>query len=328
VDTSGGAVLAYVARRVLTTIPLLLLGTFIIYVLVSISGDPLLKFATCVLCDQSAYDRIIELYQLDRPIPVRYLGWITNALQGDFGPAVSYGMQDAGALVMERAANSARLAIPAFLIIATVAVTLGVYSAVNQYSRLDYTVTGLSFLGISLPTFVFALLLQTLAIILLEATGWRPFFVTGMRTVAQDGWLDMLRAHVLPVLTLVLVLTASESRFQRAAMLEVINSDYIRTARAKGLPRRTVVLRHGLRNALIPMVTIWALDFAALLGGSVITETIFAWPGLGPLFISSVTAQDLNLTMAVVMLTSVLVITFNLIADVAYGWLDPRIRYD
>ena len=320
--------LAYVARRVLTTIPLLIIGTFVIYVLVSVSGNPLLKFATCQLCDQSAFDRIIELYGLDQPIPVRYWNWLANAVQGDFGPAVSYGMQDSGTLVYQRAMNSARLAIPAFFIIATIAVTLGVYSAVNQYSRLDYTVTGLSFLGISLPTFVFALLLQTLAILLLEATGWRPFFVTGMRTVANDGWLDMIRSHVLPVVTLVLVLTASESRFQRAAMLEVINSDYIRTARAKGLPRRTVILRHGLRNALIPMVTIWALDFAALLGGSVVTETIFAWPGLGPMFINSVTAQDLNLTMAIVMLTSVLVITFNLIADVAYGWLDPRIRFD
>ena len=320
--------LAYTLRRVLATIPLLLLGTFIVYVLVAISGDPLAKLATCNLCDQSAFDRIIDLYDLDKPIPERYLNWIVNALQGDFGPAVSFGEIDAGALVLERAANSARIAIPAFFIIVTIAVALGVYSAVNQYSRLDYAVTGLSFLGISLPTFVFALLLQTIMIWLLDGFGWRPFFVTGMRTVAQDGFLDMLRSHVLPVVTLVLVLTASESRFQRAAMLEVINSDYIRTARAKGVPRRKVILRHGLRNALIPMVTIWALDFAALLGGSVVTETIFAWPGLGPLFIAAVTQLDLNLTMAVVMLTSLLVIGFNLLADLAYGWLDPRIRYE
>jgi len=320
--------LAYATRRILTTLPLLIIGTFIIYWLTSISGNPLLKFATCTQCDRSAFDRIIDLYQLDKPIPVRYFNWIVNATQGDFGPAISQGFNDAGAVVLERAVNSARLAIPAFLIIVVLAVSIGVYSAVNQYSRLDYTITGLSFLGISLPTFVFALLLQTIAIWLLNATGWRPFFVTGMRTVASDGWLDMLRSHALPVLTLVIVITAAESRFQRAAMLEVINSDYIRTARAKGLPRRTVILRHGLRNALIPMVTIWALDFASLLGGAVITETIFAWPGLGPLFIGAVSTQDLNLMMAIVMLSSILVITFNLIADLAYGWLDPRIRYE
>lgn len=320
--------LAYAVRRVLATVPLLLIGTFIVYVLVSISGDPLAKLATCTQCDQQAFDRIIDLYDLDKPIPERYVNWVVNAVQGDFGPAVSYGSIDAGELVLERAANSARLAIPAFLIIVSIAITLGVYSAVNQYSRLDYAVTGLSFLGISLPTFVFALLLQTIMIWMLDAFGWRPFFVTGMRTVELDGFVPMLRSHVLPVVTLVLVITASESRFQRAAMLEVINSDYIRTARAKGLPNRRVILRHGLRNALIPMATIWAIDFAALLGGSVVTETIFAWPGLGPLFISAVTQLDLNLTMAIVMLTSLLVIVFNLVADLAYGLLDPRIRYE
>ena len=129
--------LAYTVRRVLATIPLLVLGTFIVYVLVAISGDPLAKLATCNTCDQSAFDRIIDLYDLDKPIPERYANWVVNALQGDFGPAVSYGSTDAGALVLERAANSARLAIPAFLIIVTIAIALGVYSAVNQYSRLD-----------------------------------------------------------------------------------------------------------------------------------------------------------------------------------------------
>jgi peptide/nickel transport system permease protein len=320
--------LAYATRRILATIPLLAIGTFIIYWLTAISGDPLLKFATCQLCDRSAYDRIIDLYQLDRPIPVRYANWVLDAVRGDFGPAISQGMADANAVVLSRAVNTARLAIPAFLIVVVLAVTLGVYSAVNQYSRVDYAVTGISFFGISLPTFVFALALQAGAIWLLNTTGLRPFYVTGMRTVAMDGWLDMVRSHVLPIMTLVIVITAGESRFQRAAMLEVINSDYIRTARAKGLPRRTVILRHGLRNALIPMVTIWALDFAALLGGSLVTETIFGWPGVGPLFVNAVSVQDLNLVMAVVMLSSLLVIAFNLLADLAYGWLDPRIRYE
>ena len=320
--------LAYATRRALSTVPLLLVGTFIIYWLTAISGNPLLKVATCTLCDRSAYDRIIELYQLDRPIPVRYANWMLDAVRGDFGPAISQGMAEASAVVLDRTANTARLAVPAFVIVVVLAVAIGVYSAVNQYSRTDYAVTSLSFLGISLPTFVFALALQAAAIWLLNTTGWRPFYVTGMRTVANDGLLDMLRSHALPVLTLVIVLTAGESRFQRAAMLEVINSDYIRTARAKGLPRRTVVLKHGLRNALIPMVTIWALDFAALLGGSLVTETIFGWPGLGPLFVGAVSVQDLNLVMAVVMLSSILVIAFNLLADLAYGWLDPRIRYE
>jgi peptide/nickel transport system permease protein len=319
---------AYVARRVLATIPLLFVATFLIYTLVSISGDPLARLATLDV-DPAAYQRLIDLYGLDQPIPVRYVNWMTGAVQGDMGPAISVGSQDTFSLVMDRAANTARLAIPAFIIIAITAVTLGVYSAVNQYSKLDYAVTGFSFLGISLPTFVFGLLLQVFwGIWFFDWFGVRPFFVLGMRTVEQHGFLDMVRAHVLPITTLWLVITASESRFQRAAMLEVINSDYIRTARAKGLPRRTVILKHGLRNALIPVVTIWAIDLGLLLGGSVVTETIFAWPGLGPLLISGIAQYDLNLVMGIVLLISVLVIVFNLIADLLYGVLDPRIRYE
>jgi peptide/nickel transport system permease protein len=319
---------AYVVRRVLSTIPLLIVGTFIVFVLTAVSGDPLSRLATANV-DQAAYDRVIALYNLDQPIPIRYANWMINAVQGDMGPAPSQGSQPTFDIVMARAFNTMRLAIPAFLIIAVLAVTLGVYSAVNQYSKLDYFVTGFSFLGISLPTFVFGLLLQVIfGIWFFEWFGVRPFFVLGMRTVEQHGFVDMVRSHVLPIATLVLVITAAESRFQRAAMLEVINSDYIRTARAKGLPRRTVILKHGLRNALIPLVTIWALDFALLLGGSVVTESIFAWPGLGRLLLEAIFQQDLNLTMGVVMFVALLVVVFNLIADLLYGVLDPRIRYD
>ena len=319
---------AYVVRRVLTTIPLLIVGTFVVFSLTSIAGDPLADLATADV-DESAYQRIIDLYNLDQPIPIRYYNWIINALQGDMGISPSQGSQPVFDLVMARAQNTARLAIPAFIIVALSAVTLGVYSAVNQYSRTDYFVTGFSFLGISLPTFVFGLFLQVLfGIWFFDWFGVRPFFVLGMRTVASDGWLDMIRSHVLPITTLWLVITASESRFQRAAMLEVINSDYIRTARAKGLPRRTVILKHGLRNALIPLVTIWAIDFALLLGGSVVTESIFAWPGLGRLLLDGIFRADLNLTMGVVLFISLLVVIFNLIADLLYGVLDPRIRYE
>ena len=319
---------AYVVRRILTTIPLLLVGTFIVFTLTAISGDPLARLAQLDV-DQGAYDRIIDLYNLDQPIPIRYANWVGNALQGDMGPAPSQGSQPTFGLVMERAGNTARLAIPAFIFIAFTAVTLGVYSAVKQYSKLDYFVTGFSFLGISLPTFVFGLMLQVVfGLWFFDWFGVRPFFVLGMRTVESHGWLDMVRSHVLPIVTLWLVITASESRFQRAAMLEVMNSDYMRTARAKGLPRRTVILKHGLRNALIPLVTIWAIDLGLLLGGSVVTETIFAWPGLGRLLLDGVFQQDLNLTMGVIMVLALLVVTFNLIADLLYGMLDPRIRYE
>ena len=146
--------------------------------------------------------------------------------------------------------------------------------------------------------------------------------------LTATGIADLMASATLPIITLMLVSVASESRFQRAAMLEVIHSDYIRTARAKGLPERTVIFKHALRNALIPLVTIWAIDFAFLLGGSVITETVFAWPGLGRLLISSIFAQDIDVVMGITVLIGVTVIIFNLIADLLYGVLDPRIRYD
>ena len=317
---------AYAIRRVLTTIPLLLVATFIIFVLESVSGDPMARLATCVTCDQEAFDRIIELYELDKSIPERYVSWLGDAVTGDLGIATSLGEQPVSEVLWDRAKNTAILAVPAFILIAFFAVVLGVYQAVRQYSVGDYIVTGFAFFGISMPTFVFGLLLQVIFVVWWQDwTGTKPFYATGMHL---DSFGDMISSITLPVITLMLVLVASESRFERAAMLEVVHSDYIRTARAKGLPERTVIFKHALRNALIPLVTIWALDFAALLGGSVITETVFAWPGLGRLLVSSIFALDLDLVMGIAMFIAVLVIVFNLVADLLYGLLDPRIRYD
>lgn len=317
---------AYAVRRALAAIPLLLVGTFIVYFLTSQVNDPLAALRQNVNADQSAYDRIIDLYNLDQPVPIRFLNWIGGALTGDMGNAPSRGNVPVAPLVWERFLNSAQLAIPAFILLALTAVVLGVYSAVNQYKTSDYVITGFSFFGLSVPTFVFGLTLQVIFVIyVLQWFDVKPFDVTGMRTGSLSG---IIATHTLPIITLMLVLTAGESRFQRAAMLEVLNSDYIRTARAKGLPRRTVIFRHAMRNAMIPLVTIWAIDFAALMGGSVVTETIFAWPGMGRLLIDSIFAADLNLVTALVVLIATLVVVFNLLADLIYGWLDPRIRYE
>jgi peptide/nickel transport system permease protein len=321
-------VFAYVARRVLSTIPLLLFGTFLIYTLTSLANDPLAELATCQRCTEADRQRIIEVYDLDQPIPVRYANWMIDAVQGDMGDARSQGGAPVYDVVKERAVNTARLAIPAFLLIAVLAVSLGVLSAVRQYSKLDYTITGISFFGIALPTFVLGLLLLQMATWLFQTTGERWFITIGMRTVGQHGWWPVIQSHTLPILTLILVTVASESRFQRAAMLEVINSDYMRTARAKGAPPRKVIFKHGLRNAMIPLVTIWAIDFAALIGGAVVTETIFSWPGLGTLLLRAIDLSDLDLMMGIVLFLAITVVGFNLLADLLYGVLDPRIRYE
>jgi len=318
--------LGYTIRRVLTTIPLLLVATFLIFVLVSVSNDPRSRLAACGTCDESAFRRLEELYELDKPIPVRYFGWLSDVVAGDWGVALSINSIPVKDVVLERAKNTAIMAIPAFILIAGLAVVLGVYSAVRQYSTSDYVITGFSFLGISMPTFFFALLLQAVFVVWWqEWFGLKPFYVSGLHT---ESFGDLVSSLTLPVVTLTLVVVAGESRFMRASMLEVINSDYIRTAKAKGLSERTVIFRHALRNSLIPLVTIWALDFAFLMGGSVITETVFAWPGLGVLLVNSIFAQDLDLVMGVTMFIAVIVIVFNLIADILYGVLDPRIRYD
>jgi peptide/nickel transport system permease protein len=318
--------LTYTLRRIAATLPVLVGATFLVYVLVSVANDPLARLATCTNCDQAAYDRIIDLYDLDQPIPVRFLGWIGSAVQGDLGVSTSLGEQPVGPILFERAWNTALLAVPAFVLIAITALVLSVISAVRQYSLGDYLVTGGSFLGISMPTFFFGLLLQVaFGVWWQDWTGTKPFYVTGMHL---ESWGDYIASATLPIATLALVIVATESRFGRASMLEVINADYIRMARSKGLSERKVVFVHALRNAMIPIVTLWALDFSALLGGSVITETIFAWPGLGQLLVSSLTAQDLDLVMGVVMFIAVITIAFNLIADLLYGFLDPRVRYD
>lgn len=318
--------LAYLVRRVAATIPVLVVATFIVYALVAVANDPLARLATCVNCDQAAYERIIDLYDLDQPIPVRFVGWVTDAFRGDLGISTSLGERPVAPILAERAWNTALLAVPAFVLIAITAIVLSVISAVRQYSLGDYLVTGGSFLGISMPTFFFGLLLQVaFGVWWQDWTGTKPFYVTGMHL---ESFGDYVASAVLPIATLALVLVATESRFGRASMLEVINADYIRMARSKGISEGKVIFGHALRNAMIPIVTLWALDFSALLGGSVITETIFAWPGLGQLLVSSLTAQDLDLVMAIVVLIAVVTIVFNLLADILYGVLDPRVRYD
>jgi peptide/nickel transport system permease protein len=320
-------VLAYSLRRLIHAIPILLVATAIAFFSVTwANGDPRAALAAaCPTCDQAAYDRLAELYQLDEPTYQRYLIWLGGAVTGDFGASTSQGGRPVSTIFWERLWNTLIMAIPAFFVMATLAVVLSVYSAMRQYSVGDHVVTGISYFGLAMPTFFFGLVLQATAIWVANQWGFKPFWVTGMHTGSFGQYLASV---TLPVLTLTFVLIAAESRFGRAAMLEIKNSDYIRTARAKGLSERRVVFRHMLRNAMIPIVTIWALDFSALLGGSVITESVFSWPGLGRLLIDAIFRNDLYIVMAIVLALSVLAIMFNLIADLLYGILDPRIRYD
>ena len=218
------------------------------------------------------------------------------------------------------------------LLVVFFAVLIGVYSAIRQYSGFDYTMTTFSFLGLATPVVWLALMAQVAVVQIYERTGHRLFPIANLNSVDPGTgvhfWIDRAHHLVLPVLVLMVAGIAGYSRYMRAAMLEVINSDYVRTARAKGLNERKVMMKHALRNALIPLVTLVALDFGTLLGGAIVTETVFSLDGMGLYFVNGLFSNDPYPVMAFLMVTAVMIIIFNLIADIAYGLLDPRVRYD
>lgn len=319
---------AYSLRRLFQAIPILILSTMIVFVAVSVAnGDPRAALrASCPTCDEAAYDRLEELYNLDDPIPVRYWNWATDVVVNqDLGTSTSQGERPVNEIFWERFGNTMLLAVPSFFLMAILALLLSVYQALRQYSAGDYLLTGFTYFGLSMPTFFFGLVLQSIVIAVNNAWGIKPFWTQGLHL---ESFGQFLASVTLPVFTLILILVAGESRFGRTAMLEIKNSDYVRTARAKGLSERRVVFRHMLRNALIPLVTLWALDFGGLLGGAVITESIFSWPGMGRLLLDGIFAGDLDVVMAVVTTLALLTVIFNLLADLLYGVLDPRIRLD
>lgn len=299
---------------------------YLVHVGVSTTTDPRANFYTCLPRCQDGYDLITKTHHLDTNIWLRPFIWFGDAFRGDFGDSTSIAGGSVKDILIERGWNTAMIAIPAFVVGSIVALMLAVYSARHQYSAGDYFFTGLSFIGFAFPSFVMALLLQNIFGVQFENWfGIKPFN-TGRKS--GDNWLELLRDITLPATSLAIIGIAADSRFGRSSMLETLNQDYIRTARAKGLSERTVVWKHALRNALIPIVTLWALNLSALLGGSVVTESIFSWPGLGPAFLGALGESDQNLLLGIVMMTGAIVIVFNLVADILYGILDPRIRFD
>jgi len=318
-------VFAYITRRLLSTIPLLAIALYVVHVGISATTNPRADFILCRPQCQAGYDQITEVYNLDVNIWIRPFTYFADLFQGSLGDSNAYG-ESVGEILLQRGWNTALIAIPAFLVSAIFALLLSVYSAKNQYSKGDYFFTGLSFLGLAMPSFVLALVLQYfVAVKMPEVIGVKPFN-TGRKS--NTNFIELLRDITLPAISLSILFISADSRFGRSSMLETLNQDYIRTARAKGLPERTVVWKHALRNGLIPLVTLWALNFSALLGGSIVTETIFSWPGLGPALVRGLNEADQYLVLGIVMFIAIVTVFFNLVADILYGVLDPRIRLD
>lgn len=326
--------LAYAIRRLLISIPIILISTFIVFLLVTYSGDPLANLRTKQpIPPPQVFANYRHQFRLDQPVLERYWHWITGVVHGDFGPSVQGGgTLNIGHELGHRLIVSARLVIAAMVIAALLAIVVGVISAMKQYSLPDYAFTFTGFLFLSMPVFWFAVLLKEGAIWLNEHAG------TSLKTigdsspiVAPGTWAhftDAVNHLVLPTIALAMTSYAAWSRFNRASMLEVLNSDYIRLARAKGLSRRRVLIRHALRTALIPFVTVTALDMAAILGATIITETVFQWRGMGTFLLDGIRNLDVYVVLAWLLVAALIVIVFNLIADLLYGVLDPRIRYE
>ena len=313
----------YVARRLIQAIPLLFGISLISFaILKAVPGGPTAAYEGNPSFTDEDLRRLEAAFGLDQPVHVQYINWLTHFVQGDWGYSYSGG-QPVLQLILERLPNTLYLTIFAYLAVLAIALPIGVLTATRQYSWFDHVVTGSTFAFLSTPTFWLGLLLLLFFGLQLR---WLP--LGGIQTLgAEFDPIDRLRHLILPVATLALVQIGSYTRFLRASMLETIHQDFMRTARAKGLLERVVIMRHGLKNAAIPLVTVAALDLPDLFAGALITEQIFGWPGMGRLFWDSATRSDYPVLMGILAITSTLIVLANLLADVLYGYLDPRIRY-
>ena len=326
--------LFFTIRRVIASVLVLLASSFLVFALCAASFDPLSRYYTLQPRPPEAFfDNLREKLGLNDNFFVRYWHWLTGAISGDFGETVN-GTPVADQL-FQRLGVTARLITAAIIIAVILAIVVGVIGAVRQYKASDYAFTFLAYLLIALPTFWFAALLKEfVAVGINDWSGSQVLFTIGEETPALglyasgwELWADRLGHLVLPTISLALLSFAAWSRFQRAAMLDVLSSDYMRLARAKGLTYRRAVVKHGLRNALIPLTTVVALGIGSLFGGAIITEQVFVWNGMGRYLLEDgIHDNDINVVLGWLLVSAVFVVLFNLIADILYAVLDPRIR--
>jgi peptide/nickel transport system permease protein len=319
----------YIVRRLLEAIPLLLLVSLVMFfVLRLVPGGPLAVYARGQTSPEALAELRVKL-GLDQPLIVQYGRWLGRAVQGDLGNSYQTG-RPVTVEVFERLGPTAYLIGSTFLVVLIISVLVGVLSAIRQYSLLDIGTTTLTFIGQALPVFWVGLMLILIFFSWIKnpATGLPLLPAGGMHTIGADFNLwDWLSHLILPMVTLGLGWVSWYSRYLRASMLDVIHEDYIRTARAKGLSESKVVFKHALKNAAIPLVTIVALDLPALFGGSLFVEIIFSWPGMGRLFFRAVELRDYPILMGTILIIAMMMVFANLLADVVYAYLDPRIRY-
>jgi peptide/nickel transport system permease protein len=316
----------YILRRVLQAIPLLLLLTVFMFTLIHLlpGGPEQVLFNPRLTVAAKAAMR--ARFGLNDPVPIQYFKWLGQTLTGNFGFSFADNLP-VSYLIGQRFPATLQLFIPAFALALVLALLLGVISAVRQGTVIDYTFTTISYFGIAMPAFLLGLALQFVFGVwlkVLPTSGTQSF---GSTLTPLGALLDHLQHLILPVLTLAALSIAGWSRYMRSSTIEVVKQDYMRTARAKGVGPVAVLFRHALRNAVIPLITVVAIDFGAVAGGATITEGVFAWPGMGGLFFSSLETRDYPVLLAILIIGGSLVVLFNLVADILYGVMDPRIRY-
>jgi peptide/nickel transport system permease protein len=336
---------------VLQAIPLLFIISLVLFLLMMNLGDPLATMGGRRMTRASDRERLTRQLGLDKPILTQYLYWLigndwdkldldgdgveespgtrTGVLRGDFGTSIVNRGKPVLEVIGDRLPNTLLLMVPAEIVIILGAMIVGIVSAIRQYSLLDHTITTISFLLYSMPIFFVALLSMYIFAVLFKRWGLPYLPTVGMfdpnvgKTNSQVLW-----HMVLPLFSIASISLAGYSRYIRSTMLEVMSQDYIRTAKSKGLPRKRVIMVHALKNASLPIVTIIGLDLPFLLAGALVTESIFAWPGMGRLFIDHLERSDTPVIMGILLLISVAVVIFQLLTDITYAWLDPRIRFD
>jgi peptide/nickel transport system permease protein len=316
----SGNVIGFLIRRILVALPVIFGLTVIMFLLIHLApGDPVEAFISPGSASPQFIAQARKNYGLDKPLPVQYAIYMSHIVRGDFGTAYTFNGQSVLSLIKDHARATIVLQVVSILLALIIAIPLGILSAVKQYSFIDNTTTVGSFVGWAIPNFWLALLLQFYLSVKLH---WLPAISTGEASAAFPG---RIKFFIMPIIVLALPSIAYFARFMRSAMLEVTHQDYMTTARAKGIHDRVVLVRHGLRNAMIPMVTVTGLQVARILSGAVIIEQIFAWPGLGYLAYSAITQRDYPVILGVTIIAGTFVIIVNILVDVLYVIVDPRI---
>ncbi|MCY4355166.1 MAG: ABC transporter permease [Truepera sp.] len=318
---------SYVVRRLFQAVPLLLIITFIAFGIIQSTGDPLAAYTVEASLTSDDIARLRAYYGLDRPLPLQYLSWLKNMLTGNWGTSY-YTRENVVDMVLNRLPNTLLLVAVSYALTLSVAVIVGIATAVRQYSLFDHLVTGLTFIGIAIPNFWLGLMLIIVFSVQFKGAGLPYFPVGGMYDHRVGPSFGQFLWHViLPAATLSFVMTAQYIRYIRSSVIEQVHLDYVRTARSKGLTEIVVLGRHVFKNALLPLITLIALDVPNILSGTIVIESIFAWPGMGRLFWSAAERTDIPVLMATLVFVSTVTVMSNMLADLLYAVVDPRIRY-